>query len=538
MPKRSLKPGPTVHHTTTYIDLVERDPGRPLLGGVNDSALSLASEWRKLGRIATIVALLTAPALYVLLHNSVGWPVIWSIVGALAGLVIFRGLVDVIAHKLVPFPSLFGAQDDLRQEDVIARRRHWYWKTKFRRGLWLFVILAIVFYFAARANSKTTGEMSFAGGWDQIGIWAGKAAPMAAQYAVILFVFFFINLFILFGPLFFFSIQQIKGYEPGDADWGVKMDDVRGQAEAKLEIERVVSLWQSGEEFERAGGKRERGVLFLGPPGTGKTMLSKAIATSFNCPFVTIPGSGFQQMFMGMDALIVRFMARKAKKLAAKWGGQCIVFIDEIDAVGMRRASLGSGFTPLETRTIHDSLFYGDWGALTWDGDLVKETAAWRDRLFTMRAEPKGQRLPAGITKVVEAVRGAVIPGGMMGGGMGSQALNQLLVVMDGIDEPPLRKKFVNKRFNTFLDAMYIVPQKVFGRRLRLRSPKPRAEQIYFIGACNVPLTSLDPALVRPGRLGRHIYFRTPDVGGPARRLRPLHPQGGARAGAGHAAGA
>ena len=135
----------------------------------------------------------------------------------------------------------------------------------------------------------------------------------------------------------FLGIQQIKAYEPGDADWGVKLDDVRGQAEAKTEITRVVSLWQSGEEFEKAGGKRERGVLFLGAPGTGKTMLSKAIATSFNCPFVTIPGSGFAQTFIGMDAVIVRFLARKAKKLAAKWGGQCIVFIDEIDAVGMRR---------------------------------------------------------------------------------------------------------------------------------------------------------------------------------------------------------
>src|SRR5258707_15281916 len=69
-------------------------------------------------------------------------------------------------------------------------------------------------------------------------------------------------------------------------------------------------------------------------------MMAKAIATGFNSPFVSIPGSGFAQTFIGIDAIIVRFLARKAKKLARKWGGQCIVFIDENDAVGMRRQSL------------------------------------------------------------------------------------------------------------------------------------------------------------------------------------------------------
>jgi ATP-dependent Zn protease len=198
-------------------------------------------------------------------------------------------------------------------------------------------------------------------------------------------------------------------------------------------------------------------------------------------------------------------MARKAKKLAAKWGGQCIVFIDEIDAVGMRRASLGSGFTPYERTTIHDHLFFGERGALTWDGDLVLETSAWRDRVFEMRAEPKRGFLPPALERVYN-----VIPGAMGGMGGGGQALNQLLVVMDGIDEPPLRKKFTTKKFNTFLDAMYIVPQKLFGKRIRVKPPKPREEQIYFIGACNVPLEALDPALIRPGRMGRHIFFRTP----------------------------
>src|SRR5205814_2950157 len=163
--------------------------------------------------------------------------------------------------------------------------------------------------------------------------------------AVQLPILFLANFAIFFGPFLLMAASQIRSYEPGDADWGVNLEDVRGQAEAKEEVRRVVTLWQSGEAFERAGGKRERGLLFLGAPGTGKTMMAKAIATGFNSPFVSIPGSGFAQTFIGIDAIIVRFLARKAKRLARKWGGQCIVFIDEIDAVGMRRRALGGGGT-------------------------------------------------------------------------------------------------------------------------------------------------------------------------------------------------
>ena len=177
-------------------------------------------------------------------------------------------------------------------------------------------------------------------------IFPPDTLPQLGLVFVQLPLLFFVNFAIFFGPFLFFAVRQIRGYEPGDASWGVKIDDVRGQAEAKEEITRVITLWQSGEEFEKAGGKRERGLLFLGAPGTGKTMISKAIATNFNCPFVTIPGSGFAGMFIGMDAITVQFLARKARKLAAKWGGQCIVFIDEIDAVGMRRQALGSGHRP------------------------------------------------------------------------------------------------------------------------------------------------------------------------------------------------
>ncbi|HET8758841.1 MAG TPA: AAA family ATPase [Solirubrobacteraceae bacterium] len=469
---------------------------------VNEHSIALAREWRRLGRAATVVAVLTSPALLIALYDRFEWPLFWAIVGTVFGVAAFRGLVDVLAHKLIPAPSLYGAEKELREQDVISRRRLWYWRRKYRIARWVLAIVAAIVLLSVAIGSITGGDTSIWGGFDAIGDFLIAFLPAMTPYLLIVPTLFLVNFLILFGPMLILGIQQIKAYEPGDADWGVRLDDVRGQAEAKQEVTRVVSLWQSGEEFVKAGGKRERGVLFLGAPGTGKTMLSKAIATSFNCPFVTIPGSGFAQSFIGMDAVLVRWLAFKARRLAQKWGGQCIVFIDEIDAVGRRRAALGQGavFAP----SLHDELFYGPMGALTLEGDLVLETAAWRERLFAQRAEAPRQIYPA----FYERIRN-IIP--MMGGGQGGGlALNQLLVVMDGIDEPPPLRKWLTRKWNTFLDALYFVPQRIGRLRLRRTPPRPRPEQIYFIGACNVDLQVLDPALTRPGRMGRHIHFRTP----------------------------
>jgi ATP-dependent Zn protease len=212
-----------------------------------------------------------------------------------------------------------------------------------------------------------------------------------------------------------------------------------------------------------------------------------------------------------MDALTVQFLARKARKLAAKWGGQCIVFIDEIDAVGMRRQALqgAAAVAPAMPTSIHDISFYGPNGAVTASGDVVIESQAWRERLFAERAERTTTGYAAFIERAGDRIR-RFYPGMGMGGMGGGQALNQLLVVMDGIDEPPVFKKFFTNRINTFLDAMFVVPSRIGSTSLRLSPAKPRKEQIYFIGACNVPITVLDPALTRPGRMGRHIWFRTP----------------------------
>ncbi|HXK15978.1 MAG TPA: AAA family ATPase, partial [Gaiellaceae bacterium] len=480
----------------------------PVVGTLSSAQSSeLRNQWRSLRRAATIVALLSSPALFVWLYKMQDKTLVWSLLLTVLAIAAFRGLLDVIFNRFIEWPSLFGVDNpDLQEEDVVARRRVSFWRWWVRLA-WFVLLVVLTIYFIhvlqhGFANTSFVG--TFSDSWD----WVKSKAHVNGQTIGLLFtfvIFFIFNFGILMGPLLFMGVSQIRGFEPGDADWGVKLKDVRGQAEAKEEVRRVVNLWQSGESFEKAGGRRERGLLFLGAPGTGKTMLAKGIATGFNCPIVTIPGSGFAQTFMGMDVVIVRFLARKAKKLARKWGGQCIVFIDEIDAVGMRRQSLGGGLAGMQPRSFHDLCFFGPNGALNPSEDLILESRAWRDRVFSERQPPVAFTEPF-LGRVVNAV----IPGMFGGGGQGQLALNQLLIVMDGIDNPPFLRRNMTNLANKVLDALYIVPRRIGKVSLRMPHVRPTGNQIYFIGATNVPMEMLDPALTRPGRMGRHVWFRTP----------------------------
>ncbi len=153
--------------------------------------------------------------------------------------------------------------------------------------------------------------------------------------------------------LWFFMMNRMQGGGRGGAmgfgksrakllterEGRVTFDDVAGIDEAKEELEEIVEFLRNPQKFSRLGGKIPKGALLVGPPGTGKTLLARAIAGEAGVPFFTISGSDFVEMFVGVGASRVRDMFEQAKKNAP-----CIVFIDEIDAVGRHRgAGYGGG---------------------------------------------------------------------------------------------------------------------------------------------------------------------------------------------------
>jgi cell division protease FtsH len=135
------------------------------------------------------------------------------------------------------------------------------------------------------------------------------------------------------------SFGKSKARFQMEAKTGVMFDDVAGIEEAKEELQEVVTFLKKPERFTAVGAKIPKGVLLVGPPGTGKTMLAKAIAGEAGVPFFSISGSEFVEMFVGVGASRVRDLFKKAKENAP-----CIIFIDEIDAVGRQRGTgIGGG---------------------------------------------------------------------------------------------------------------------------------------------------------------------------------------------------
>ena len=135
------------------------------------------------------------------------------------------------------------------------------------------------------------------------------------------------------------SFGKSKARLYGNEKKKVVFKDIAGNDESKQDLEEVVEFLKYPKKFESVGAKIPKGVMLVGPPGTGKTMLARAVAGEANVPFFSISGSEFVEMFVGVGASRVRDLFAKAKKNAP-----CIIFIDEIDAVGRRRGSgMGGG---------------------------------------------------------------------------------------------------------------------------------------------------------------------------------------------------
>ena len=358
----------------------------------------------------------------------------WSLAYAIAAMLVCRGFLSMGKRWLI-IREHIAPEVDVNQRTVETNRAI-FWK----RAIYLALVPIIYFGAANLAFGLTPDE-------------AIVALPQFLQTALtqLVYLFFLLlaNSVLFLGPFYILSRIGKTMISPDDARFGVDMDDVRGQKAAVGEMRRILRLIEHGRLYVKAGGKRERGVLMVGPPGTGKTMLAKAIASSLHVPIYVANGGSFAMLFMGIDAISVYLMVRAAKRKAKVWGG-CIIFIDEIDALAQRRGGMGGG------------------GA----GGMM---------------------------------------GGMMGGG-GMMGLNMLLVLMDGVDNPGYFVRQLRGLVNITLDGLFIPRVIGFnGTRIPLRIPalKAPAFNILFIGATNRP-SVLDEAVTRPGRFGRQIVFRLP----------------------------
>ena len=357
----------------------------------------------------------------------------WSLIYAVVAMLAARGILTIVRRALIVRERMAPETDVLQR--TVETNRAVFWK----RALVAAALPAL--YFAV---------MYFVFGLVPDEALAVLPQLLQSLFTQLIYLLFLLaaNFMLFFGPFYLYTRIGKTMINPDDANFGVDIEDVRGQKAAVTEMKRILKLIEHGRLFVKAGGKRERGVLMVGPPGTGKTMLAKAIASSLHTPIYIANGGSFAGMFLGIDALSVYLMVRAARKRAKVWGG-CVVFIDEIDALGMRRSGQQGGMM----------------------GGM----------------------------------------GGMFGGGM--LGLNMLLVLMDGIDNPGWIVRQLRGLVNLSLDGVFIPRVIAFnGNRLSLRIPPLKAPSfnILFIGATNRPAV-LDEALTRPGRFGRQIVFRLPD---------------------------
>jgi len=195
---------------------------------------------------------------------------------------------------------------------------------RFLKGSWfwlLLVLLVILFFTSVIKIPGVDGPTVF-------------SMMLEIGFAIFYILVQFIALFWFLGRPRLFWVM------PGET--GVTFDDYKGNPEVLESARRIVALLRGVKEFQEMGGKPLRGLLLSGPPGTGKSYLAQCMSTEAGVPFAYASAASFRAMFIGMDVLMISRLYRKARKLAREYGG-CVVFMDEIDAIGMSRSGRGGG---------------------------------------------------------------------------------------------------------------------------------------------------------------------------------------------------
>jgi len=261
-------------------------------------------------------------------------------------------------------------------------------------------------------------------------------------------------------------------YRPEQID--VTLEDVKGLGPVKEEVQRSLDLFLAGRTFRREmGGTPRRGLLFEGPPGTGKTHMAKAMAREAGVPFLYVSGTSFQSMYYGATARRIRSYFRALRNAARKEGG-AIGFIEEIDAVGGVRSGMGAAMAPAGALA-SSALCCGGLEGLP---------------LQASRAAGDHDR-----GRVVSAMNTEGVGG----------VVNELLVQMQSFDEPTGAQKLLGG----LVDAVNLLLP------AHRQLPRPRVEpvDVLLVAATN-RADGLDPALLRPGRFDRRLSFDAPDQAG------------------------
>ena len=351
---------------------------------------------------------------------------------------------------------------DARTADVGRTRR------AYRRRRWASLALGTV----AATAPLLAGVLWLLGAPDRL----DRAAAAAVAWAPIVLpvVFFGLLIGVLVAGFLLPGRSPHEVIRPEQLD--VRLDDVVGIDTVKEDVVRSLNLFLAHETFARAtGGRARRGLLFEGPPGTGKTYTAKAIAAEAGVPFLFASATSFQSSFYGATAKKIRSYFTELRKLAEREGG-AIGFIDEFDAIaGARR---GMEFSA------PNQVLSGS-GGLSCCSGTAQLPAAY--------ALPSAYTLPATTTHPLGATD------------LAGPVVNELLVQLQSFDRVSRRRKALARivqRLNRVLPA-----------RLRLANPALRPANILLIASTN-RADSLDPALLRPGRFDRKLAFENPDRAG------------------------